>query len=1371
MGVYRSAFLQAPAQKLRLVALVYALYPLYKDFNKNCRDLIALFCNASIINFRQANEVEHLLTNRIARCKMYKNNGLLSKALALILSFAFIVSLTPTEAFAADDSDFRLQSEDAEADSATELISDSATAKQTEKPVADIINVDLSTGSPEDASGHNLVVKGTPVIVYDDELKRKTVKLDGSSAYGYKMSQEDYKSEGENGLSSFTSEVFFKIEKEASSGYYEIFSSAQKVGNNFELYPGNKLSFYINTVDAEGNNSDWIDVSAQVEIGKWTHAVATYDSKSGDAQPLKLYINGVLADQKALSGNVPAPTMTTGAPMFYLGADTNAFGEPEFQMPGSVALGRVYSTSLTAEQVEVLYYQEQAILFEGASEASLTAAINLPYSLPSVTARGSADGEEKAIEIAVTDPVGSPVDLVDGKFTPADKGTYTIEYTSGKSSLTLDLEVSDGSAAESVRFLGVTDSPAMPAEPLEDGALPHSATIMQKTFTFNGWLVATEKIKSLTYVVKDKDENIVSEGDLRRFPRTDVAEHIKAQADNVQSSAEFKDYLTSLTTPSANEGFEANITLSVPKGSYDLEIYAVLAADPANKLLVSTIRGNEIHLDFQPSDIWDATDLTKTSLQGAAVSLPTGVTDIQITTPNGKARTPDASGNEFTPWIPGEYKITGKLNGAEKVYTLTVNGVDTDDNNTWSASGSYNWASRPAAGDVNIAISSDAHIGGSDSGGVSFGGADKTIAAVKAYQDITGNKVDAYVFDGDNTDTGAVQQYTLLTSALAKSILAVGGEKPPVIFAMGNHEYYELRNNMNNDQANDAANVTANGATESDSAVKADPRVDAQDRFLLMTDTDKLDKDTVVAANTEGAGGFHIITFSARPKNDLSGGEAADYYDFNNYQPVEEWVLKQIKSAVAEDPNKPILLVSHQGFKNTVEYTGDRTWIGSYSVAFYEALKQYPQVIHFSGHSHIPLNDPRSIYQDGFTMIQTATLGKDFWMEGSDIGSDGLNNGHPADGGDASQGLMVSISTENIVTVRRMDIRTGTLVGTPWILDIPKMVAGSQDAYLYTPEKRAQDSITPGIPDGVRMKLSNITSNSVTINVPEDKIKVTNETDTDDIVKTYQIKVYSADQKLLQETSYRAEYYHANKSDTFTRTISNLLPGVTYIVKVYPVNGYNKAAEKPFTEQFTTLSNNTPTVPGGSGNSSSYEDDDNNANENNSKTSTAEGWLTVPGTESISKSTGKYGVTASAWAKLPSATFIHDTMLGNMVQVRLYINDANLFKKNAYVSAYVTGSEVAKTKTLFEKWFSNKVRIISFDQQDSWERAVKVAAKVDLTGMDVKKLTFYSYDKKTNTYAMLKAPAYWVDTNGYLHFETEYAGSIIITEDPLKRIA
>ncbi|GHU79104.1 hypothetical protein FACS1894191_1150 [Clostridia bacterium] len=146
-----------------------------------------------------------------------------------------------------------------------------------------------------------------------------------------------------------------------------------------------------------------------------------------------------------------------------------------------------------------------------------------------------------------------------------------------------------------------------------------------------------------------------------------------------------------------------------------------------------------------------------------------------------------------------------------------------------------------------------------------------------------------------------------------------------------------------------------------------------------------------------------------------------------------------------------------------------------------------------------------------------------------------------------------------------------------------------------------------------------------------------------------------------------------------------------------------------------------------------------------------------------------FGVRGSAWGRLAGLQYRHDATIGKAVQVRVYIESPELFRKDTLVSGYTSGPAVEKIKALFTKWFENKLRVIHFDQQADWEQPVKVAAKVDLTGMDTDNLYFCSYNAKTGAYRRIETPDYWMDANGYLHFATPFAGDIIISEGALVR--
>ena len=147
---------------------------------------------------------------------------------------------------------------------------------------------------------------------------------------------------------------------------------------------------------------------------------------------------------------------------------------------------------------------------------------------------------------------------------------------------------------------------------------------------------------------------------------------------------------------------------------------------------------------------------------------------------------------------------------------------------------------------------------------------------------------------------------------------------------------------------------------------------------------------------------------------------------------------------------------------------------------------------------------------------------------------------------------------------------------------------------------------------------------------------------------------------------------------------------------------------------------------------------------------------------------GRLGVRGAAWASFSSA-YTHDTTDARGVQVRISIDNPRAMSGDTLVSAWVQGSNVDSVRGTFERWFSNNVRVVHFDHTGAWGQTVRAAARVDLTGMNANNLYFYNYDRATNMFRLIAAPNYRIDANGYVHFNTDMGGSVIISDGPLVR--
>lgn len=137
------------------------------------------------------------------------------------------------------------------------------------------------------------------------------------------------------------------------------------------------------------------------------------------------------------------------------------------------------------------------------------------------------------------------------------------------------------------------------------------------------------------------------------------------------------------------------------------------------------------------------------------------------------------------------------------------------------------------------------------------------------------------------------------------------------------------------------------------------------------------------------------------------------------------------------------------------------------------------------------------------------------------------------------------------------------------------------------------------------------------------------------------------------------------------------------------------------------------------------------------------------------------------------ATVQMDTVKNGKVEARMYIDPTLAAGLKTAIKTTVDVSpkskENAKTASVVSKYFGNEVAVVSFAQQGAFGMNVSAAVKVDTTALNTKTLMFYSYDAKANKFTAIEAPAYFVDSAGYLHFTTPVGGSIVIADKPLAR--
>ncbi len=149
--------------------------------------------------------------------------------------------------------------------------------------------------------------------------------------------------------------------------------------------------------------------------------------------------------------------------------------------------------------------------------------------------------------------------------------------------------------------------------------------------------------------------------------------------------------------------------------------------------------------------------------------------------------------------------------------------------------------------------------------------------------------------------------------------------------------------------------------------------------------------------------GFHFIGLS---RSTIAGEHYSDYQ--------KEWLEEQLDEAVEDDPFKPIFVIHHEHVSNTVYGSSDFEGWGMPD--FKDILEKYPQVVDFSGHSHYPINDARSIWQGGFTALGTGGL---YYVE---LTIDDERTVHPAGHKKVASFWVVEVDANNRIRLRAVDL-------------------------------------------------------------------------------------------------------------------------------------------------------------------------------------------------------------------------------------------------------------------------------------------------------------------------------------------------------------
>lgn len=275
-------------------------------------------------------------------------------------------------------------------------------------------------------------------------------------------------------------------------------------------------------------------------------------------------------------------------------------------------------------------------------------------------------------------------------------------------------------------------------------------------------------------------------------------------------------------------------------------------------------------------------------------------------------------------------------------------------------------------------------------------------------------------------------------------------------------------------------------------------------------------------------GGFHFIGIS----------RSATLKHYTEQQ--VKWLDENIAAAVKDDPAKPVFVFQHEHVRGTV-YGSSKT-DGWGLDTFTDVLEKYPQVVHISGHSHFPANDPRAIWQGSFTAINDGGLAY------YELAVDGRNGQFPEEKDRMSQALIIEVDADNRVLVKVLDVDAGKIMREFLIDNIAE-----ENKTKYSFEARKETATAPVFSDDAALTYEKDGLKHY-ITVPQATVSEDNE------VFIYRINVLNSKGKRVYKDWAFSDYFFADKADSITFDGFVTL-GKNYTVKVWAEDVWGNASE------------------------------------------------------------------------------------------------------------------------------------------------------------------------------------------------------------------
>lgn len=352
---------------------------------------------------------------------------------------------------------------------------------------------------------------------------------------------------------------------------------------------------------------------------------------------------------------------------------------------------------------------------------------------------------------------------------------------------------------------------------------------------------------------------------------------------------------------------------------------------------------------------------------------------------------------------------------------------------------------------LKFGVLSDLHLLQSDTENVTTvqGRIQKYANAVATLDQLAGNDLDMLMLAGDYTNQGTETQATTFASATKAILDAVNtdkadGNKTQLIMTYGNHDTYWTNYSM-----------------------------DCAGWETVLNNYNLLDNVT----KCEAAPGCYKAATERNGKTYYFYSlETESYNNPSNmfYQEALDWLDEELKTVTTKNPNAYVYVVSHAPIAESGVYGADITFEKNADWATANAgsegtaddgsatsgnidvvLSKYPQVVYFSGHTHLTNALESTIMQDDYTAVAVSGFNRGDLYSSETTYLDG--SAHPSGVDSSAYGLYVAVDKNGNQRIERVKMTSNNMVtttvtyGSDYVVDTVSIP--ESDATIETLEK------------------------------------------------------------------------------------------------------------------------------------------------------------------------------------------------------------------------------------------------------------------------------------------------------------------------------